>query len=131
MVTVSKTMLALKLAPRFGTWWIFYGLSYSHWFTSYDRAAMSNDRAQSKLFPTAIWLVLVALTIVTFSLGEAGMSGKGVMLTLLAITMIKSQLVANYFMALRKTKFLWRAIMFGYFIIVGGLIAMAYLMGLK
>jgi len=92
---------------------------------------MSNDRAQSKLFPTTIWLVLVALTIVTFSLGEAGMSGKSVMLTLLAITMIKSQLVANYFMALRKTKFLWRAIMFGYFIIVGGLIAMAYLMGLK
>ena len=92
---------------------------------------MSNDKAQSKLFPTVIWLVLVALTIVTFSLGEAGMSGKGVMLTLLAITMIKSQLVANYFMALRKTKFLWRAIMFGYFIIVGGLIAMAYLMGLK
>lgn len=92
---------------------------------------MRNDRAQSKLFPTAIWLVLVALTIVTFSLGEAGMSGKAVMLTLLAITMIKSQLVANYFMALRKTKFLWRAIMFGYFIIVGGLIAMAYLMGLK
>jgi len=92
---------------------------------------MSNDRAQSKLFPTTIWLVLVALTIVTFSLGEAGMSGKGVMLTLLAITMIKSQLVANYFMALRKTKFLWRAIMFGYFIIVGGLIAMAYLMDLK
>ena len=92
---------------------------------------MSNDRAQSKLFPTTIWLTLVALTIVTFSLGEAGMSGKSVMLTLLAITMIKSQLVANYFMALRKTKFLWRAIMFGYFIIVGGLIAMAYLMGLK
>ena len=92
---------------------------------------MNNDKAQSKLFPTTIWLVLVALTIVTFSLGEAGMSGKGVMLTLLAITMIKSQLVANYFMALRKTKFLWRAIMFGYFIIVGGLIAMAYLMGLK
>ena len=92
---------------------------------------MNNDKAQSKLFPTVIWLVLVALTIVTFSLGEAGMSGKGVMLTLLAITMIKSQLVANYFMALRKTKLLWRAIMFGYFIIVGGLIAMAYLMGLK
>lgn len=89
---------------------------------------MKNDKA---LFPTIIWLTLVALTIITFSLGESAMSGKGVMLTLLAITMIKSQLVANYFMALRKTKFLWRAIMFGYFIIVGGLIAMAYLMGLK
>ncbi|MDI1310184.1 MAG: cytochrome C oxidase subunit IV family protein [Methylotenera sp.] len=89
---------------------------------------MANNKA---LFPTVIWLTLVALTIITFSLGESAMSGKGVMLTLLAITMIKSQLVANYFMALRKTKFLWRAIMFGYFIIVGSLIAMAYLMGLK
>jgi cytochrome c oxidase subunit IV len=92
---------------------------------------MNNDKAQSKLFSTVIWLVLIALTFMTFSLGETGMSGKYVMLTLLTITMIKSQLVANYFMALRKTKLLWRAIMFGYFIIVGSLIALAYLMGLK
>jgi predicted membrane protein len=67
----------------------------------------------------------------TYSLGEAGMSGKYIMLTLLAITMIKSQLVANYFMGLRKTKLLWRVIMFGYFVIVGGLIALAYLIALK
>ena len=92
---------------------------------------MNNHKSQSNLFSTVIWLVLMVLTIVTFSLGEAGMSGKGVMLSLLAITMVKSQLVANYFMALRKTKLLWRAIMFGYFVIVGGLIAVAYLMGLK
>lgn len=92
---------------------------------------MSNDRAQSKYFSTIIWLALLALTILTFSLGEAGMSGSRVMLTLLAITMIKSQLVVNYFMALRKTKFLWRAIMFGYFIVIGSLIAIAYLIGLK
>lgn len=92
---------------------------------------MRNDRAQSKFFSTIILLVLLALTILTFSLGEAGMSGSGVMFTLLTITMIKSQLVANYFMALHKTKLLWRAIMFGYFIIVGGLIAIAYLIGLK
>lgn len=92
---------------------------------------MNNTKPQSSLFSTIIWLALVALTIMTFSLGEAGLSGKGIMLTLLAITMIKSQLVANYFMGLRKTKFLWRAIMFGYFVIVGGLIAVAYLMSLK
>ena len=72
---------------------------------------MNNTKAQSNLFFTVIWLVLAVLTIMTFSLGEAGMAGKGVMLTLLAITMIKSQLVANYFMGLRRTKFLWRAIM--------------------
>jgi len=92
---------------------------------------MNNYKAQSKLFSTVIWQVLILLTFVTFSLGEVGMSGKSLMLTLLVITMIKSQLVANYFMGLRKTKFLWRAIMFGYFAIVGGLIAVAYLMGLK
>jgi hypothetical protein len=44
--------------------------------------------------------------------------------------MIKSQMVANYFMALRHTRLLWRGIMFGYFVIVGGLIALAYLRSL-
>jgi predicted membrane protein len=92
---------------------------------------MNNTKPPSNLFFTIIWLALVTLTVMTFILGEAGLSGKGVMLTLLAITMVKSQLVANYFMALRKTKLLWRAIMFGYFVIVGSLIAVAYLMGLK
>ena len=92
---------------------------------------MNNSKLQSTLFFTIIWLVLVGLTIMTFSLGEAGMSGKGVMFTLLAITMVKSQLVANYFTSLRRTKLLWRAIMFGYFAIVGGLIAVAYLMGVQ
>ncbi len=82
-----------------------------------------------KYFSTAIWLVLVALTIVSFCIGETGMQGQDVMLTLLAITMIKSQLVANYFMGLYKTKLLWRGIMFSYFVIVGGLIALAYLKG--
>jgi hypothetical protein len=38
--------------------------------------------------------------------------------------------VANYFMALRHTRLIWRAIMFGYFVIVGGLIAFAYLISL-
>lgn len=92
---------------------------------------MTHVKSQSNLFFTIIWLALVALTVLTYSVGEAAMSGKGAMLTLLVITMIKSQLVANYFMGLRKTRFLWRAIMFGYFLIVGGLIAVAYLMGLK
>lgn len=92
---------------------------------------MQIPHQQSNLFSTIIWLILVALTITTFSIGEASMSGKGTMLTLLAIAMIKSQMVANYFMALRQTRLLWRIIMFGYFVIVGGLIALAYLMGLK
>ena len=91
---------------------------------------MQISQPQSSLFSTIIWLILVVLTIATFSIGEMGLSGKSTMLTLLAIAMIKSQMVANYFMALRQTRLLWRIIMFGYFVIVGGLIAIAYLMGL-
>jgi len=92
---------------------------------------MDNAKPQSNLFSTAIWLILVVLTMATFIIGEASMSGKGTMLTLLAIAMIKSQMVANYLMALRRTRLLWRVIMFGYFFIVGSLIALAYLIGLS
>lgn len=80
----------------------------------------------STLFLTIIWLLLVALTIATFSIGEAGLSGKFSMLIVLGITMIKSQMVAHYFMALRQTRLLWRLVMLFYFIVVGGLIALAY-----
>ena len=86
--------------------------------------------SQSTLFSTVIWLLLVALTIATFSIGEAGMAGKNIMLILLSIAMIKSQIVANYFMALRQTKLIWRLVMLLYFVIVGSLIALAYLIGM-
>ena len=86
--------------------------------------------SQSTLFSTVIWLLLVALTVATFSIGEAVMAGKNIMLILLSIAMIKSQIVANYFMALRQTKLIWRLVMLLYFVIVGGLIALAYLIGM-
>jgi cytochrome c oxidase subunit IV len=92
---------------------------------------MNDAKPQSTLFSTVIWLVLVLLTIATYCIGETGMTGRGVMLTLLVITMIKSQMVANYFMELRHTRLLWRGIMFSYFIIVGSLIAAAYVMASK
>lgn len=92
---------------------------------------MNNTHSLSNRVLTIIWLMLVALTIATFSIGEAALSGKHVMLTLLAIALIKSQIVANYFMDLRNSKLIWRGIMLGYFVIVGGLIGFAYLIGLK
>ena len=92
---------------------------------------MNFNKPQSGLFSTVIWLILVVLTIATFNIGEVGLAGKNTMLLLLAIAMVKSQMVANYFMGLRKTRLLWRGIMLGYFVLVGGLIAIAYLMGLK
>ncbi|MCF8186855.1 MAG: cytochrome C oxidase subunit IV family protein [Sulfuritalea sp.] len=91
---------------------------------------MKQINSQSNISATVIWLILVALTLATWRIGEAGMVGKSAMLLLLFIAMIKSQMVANYFMALRHTRLIWRGIMFGYFVIVGGLIALAYLRSL-
>jgi caa(3)-type oxidase subunit IV len=91
---------------------------------------MKQINLQSNISATVIWLILVALTLATWRIGEAGMVGKSAMLLLLFIAMIKSQMVSNYFMALRHTRLLWRGIMFGYFVIVGGLIALAYLRSL-
>lgn len=92
---------------------------------------MLNIQSKKTLFLSIIWLLLVALTFASYNVYGLELSGKNTVLALLAITMIKSQMVANYFMGLRKTRLLWRGIMLGYFVIVGGLIAMAYLMGLN
>ncbi|HQR51435.1 MAG TPA: cytochrome C oxidase subunit IV family protein [Methylophilaceae bacterium] len=86
---------------------------------------------QSRRFSTMIWLLLVGLTLATLGIGEAGLAGKGVMLALLAIALIKGQMVANYFMGLRYAGWLWRGIILAYFLLVGGMIAIAYLVGLK
>ncbi len=78
-------------------------------------------------FVTVIWLALVILTVLTFLIGEEVNAGKTVMLSVLAISLIKGQLIANYFMGLRHVSWLWRGIILGYFVIVGGMIAIAYL----
>lgn len=78
-------------------------------------------------FATLIWLVLVILTIVTFCIGERIAAGSMVMMSVLVISLIKGQLIANYFMGLRHVSWVWRGIILGYFVIVGGMVAVAYL----
>ena len=82
---------------------------------------------QLNRFATIIWLGLVILTMGTFLIGEEVTAGKTVMLSVLVISLIKGQLIANYFMGLRHVSWLWRGIILGYFVIVGGMIAIAYL----
>lgn len=91
---------------------------------------MNKSQAPSDRFTTAVWLALVALTLVTFNIGEAGLAGPGVMLALLLIVLLKGQMVAHYFMGLRQAGIWWRALVFGYLLLVGGLIGLAYLAGL-
>lgn len=80
---------------------------------------------------TLIWLVLMLLTMATYAIGEAGTGGTAMMLTVLGIAVIKVQMVADYFMDLRHTRWLWRGIVLGWLGLVTGLIAIAYLTTIK
>lgn len=81
---------------------------------------------QPNWFSTMIWLMLVALTLVTFRIGQAGTVGSSAMLAVLLIALVKGQMVANYFMGLRRVHIGWRILILAYFVIIGGLIALAY-----
>jgi cytochrome c oxidase subunit IV len=76
---------------------------------------------------TIIWLVLMLLTVTTYGIGEAGLGGSTIMLTVLGTAALKVQMVANYFMGLRRTRWLWRGIVLGWLVLVTGLIASAFL----
>lgn len=96
----------------------------------YSLTDMTQWTLSPRVLFTAVWLALVVLTMVSYGLGETGQTGSQTVYLLLGIAMIKSQLVAHYFMDLRNTTWLWRLVMLLYFLIVGGLIALGYLMGL-
>ncbi|HEY6093741.1 MAG TPA: cytochrome C oxidase subunit IV family protein [Gallionellaceae bacterium] len=95
---------------------------------------MNNIENQRKQFIrpcTRIWLALLALTAVTYGIGHMELGGTHIVMLVLAISFIKGEMVAGFFMGLRHTGLLWRAIMAGWLLIVGGGIAIAYLIGLK
>jgi cytochrome c oxidase subunit 4 len=71
------------------------------------------------------------LTGTTYGIGEAGLGGLAIMLTVLGTAVIKVQMVANYFMGLRRTRWLWRGIVLGWLVLVAGLITIAYLTTIK
>lgn len=76
---------------------------------------------------TVVWLLMLLLTGSTYVIGEAGVGGLAIMFAVLATAAIKVQMVANYFMGLRRTRWLWRGIVLGWLLLVTGLIMFAYL----
>ncbi|MFA5626869.1 MAG: cytochrome C oxidase subunit IV family protein [Thiohalomonadaceae bacterium] len=79
---------------------------------------------------TIIWLILLGLTGVTWYISQQEKTGLGIVAFVLALTLFKSQMVADYFMGLKKVRLLWRGIVFGYLLVVCGLIGVAYYISL-
>lgn len=78
---------------------------------------------------TLVWLALVGLTLSMLAVGQMGLSGGSVVALLLVATLLKTQLVADMFMGLRQSRWLWRMIVTVYLVIVIGMIGLAYWLG--
>lgn len=77
------------------------------------------------------WLVLLVATGITWWLGEMGAAGTAAILAMLVIAFVKGRLVILDFMELRGAPLMWRLLLEGWLVLVGGLILLAYLISLK
>ncbi len=75
---------------------------------------------------TRVYLVMMGLTFVTFGVGALGMGGVQVSLLVLALALIKGQMVGDYFMGLKGLTGWWRWVILAWLLIPGALIATAF-----
>ncbi len=75
---------------------------------------------------TRVYLVLMALTFVTFAVGQLGLGGLPVSLLVLGFALLKGQLVGDFFMGLRGIRGPWRWVIIIWLILPGGLITLAF-----
>lgn len=77
-----------------------------------------------------IWAVLILLTLFSYFIGEVQPGGVIAMLLVLVAAAVKAVLIMRDFMELRGVSFLWRAIMYGWLLVVCTGIGMAYLISI-
>jgi len=77
--------------------------------------------------PTLVWLALLALTGLTYIVAKLHVSGPALVFGVLAIALVKGRLVAWHYMGLARVQEAWRAVLGGWLVAVGGLIAAAFL----
>jgi len=91
---------------------------------------MNMNRKNTALIPvrpcTLVYALLVLLTFVTWAVGEAGLQGLPVALSVLFAALVKGQLIGDWFMDLRTRAGIWRWIILLWLAIPGALIAAAF-----
>lgn len=75
---------------------------------------------------TLIWLTLLLLTLVSFSLGEVTHPGTLAVAVIGIVTFAKGKLVLDYFMGLREVGGLFQYLLTGWLVLVLSLIALAF-----
>jgi len=74
---------------------------------------------------TLVYLLLLILTFITWSIGVSGMSGIGISLAVLGLALIKGQMIGDYFMGLKAVSGLWRWVLVISLFVPGGLFTTA------
>ena len=74
-----------------------------------------------------IWLLLMSLTLLSYLIAVFGLIDSGAVVVLLLITLLKGQLIIDYFMGLREVRLSYRLIPIIWLIMVLSLILVAYL----
>lgn len=76
-----------------------------------------------------IWGFLLVATGITWWMGDHGLAGKGVVITIMVLAFIKGLGVALEFMELKSAPALWRWVILGWLLTVTGIILATYWMG--
>jgi len=77
---------------------------------------------------TRVWLAMLLLTGITYGIGQQGLSGLHVSLTVLFLALLKGHLVGAWFMGLNRVRGFWRWPVTLWLLIPGGLISIAFIM---
>ena len=81
---------------------------------------------KGKRAATIVYVALIAFTFITFFIGESGTSSLTISLFVLALALIKGELVGAYFMGLAGIRGLWRLPVLIWLFIPGSLITIAF-----
>jgi hypothetical protein len=68
----------------------------------------------------------MALTVITFAIGESGLGGLSLSLMVLGLALLKGHLVGAFFMGLKGIRGPWRWVILVWLILPGGLITLAF-----
>ncbi len=69
---------------------------------------------------------MLVLSLMTYAVAYLGLSGDGLMIGVLAIALIKGQLVVDHFMGLRRVGGFWRPLLSTYLLLLGAALAGAF-----
>lgn len=75
---------------------------------------------------TAVYLMLVVLTLLTWGIGHLRFGGLSVSLFVLGVALLKGHLIGDWFMGLRRLRGVWRWVIVIWLLVPAALITVAF-----